>query len=65
MSKWTIKEVAGSCASEGLGYAVQHYLGSEVIEDRELAQLWKEASDALNRIDAFFEKHLGRGWDEE
>ena len=64
MAKKSIEEVANICINEGLGYAIQHYLDSEEIENEELARLWKGASGALNRIEAFLNEHLKEGWDE-
>lgn len=65
MAKRTIKEVADTCMSEGLGYAVQHYLDHEAIEDQKLAKLWREASEALALIEALFVEHLGVDWEEQ
>lgn len=37
--KYTLEEVADIVQIEGLGYAIQHYMSGESIEDPELAQL--------------------------
>jgi hypothetical protein len=65
MAKKSIKEVANICINEGLGYAIQHYLDPEDIEDPQLRKLWEEADQALKSVDAFFEDRLGLGWEEE
>ena len=44
------QEVADIVEMEGLGYAVQHYLGAESIKDEKLAALWASAKEALNAI---------------
>jgi len=51
MSKYTNEQIADKIMSEGLGYTVQHYLSYEKIQDSELAELWKQAGDVLNKID--------------
>lgn len=50
--KYTTEQVADIVASEGLGYAVQHYMGADSIEDLRLAGLWSTARTALDAIDA-------------
>ena len=49
-SKFNNEEVAMSIAKEGLGYAVESYLGWKNIEDKKLARYWKQASDAMDSI---------------
>lgn len=46
--------------NESLGYAVQHYLGAEHIEDRETAKLWKAADEALGALVKRLERQTGR-----
>lgn len=65
MKNWDIKGVGNACVSEGMGYAIQHYLSHESIEDEKLAKLWKEAGDAISRVEGYLTEHLGDGWDEE
>jgi len=36
--------------SEGLGYAITGYIGSEEFVDLELAALWDQANDILTKI---------------
>lgn len=50
MKKYTNKQVAEIVENEGLGYAVQHYMSSEDIKDKELAKQWEVAKGALNTI---------------
>lgn len=48
--KYTDEKVAQIVESEGLGYAVQHYLSSNSIENPGLAKAWGEAKVALDKI---------------
>lgn len=48
--KRTKEEVADVVEMEGLGYAVQYYMGPENIEDDELAREWRAAKEALDNI---------------
>lgn len=49
--KLTVEEVTERVETEGLGYAVQHYLGRDVnSEDKKLNKLWKQAYDALEAL---------------
>lgn len=41
--------------NEGLGYAVQWYLSADRIEDKDTADLWREAKKALDNLSL----HLG------
>lgn len=59
MKKRTIQEVGNIVGTEGLGYAIQDYLGADKIEDKDLAKLWKDAELALNAVQTFLEEHLG------
>jgi hypothetical protein len=51
MGTWNIEEVAQKVESEGLGYVVLDYLDAESIMDEELRALWKQAKDALDKIE--------------
>ena len=51
-AKKSNQQVADIVESEGLGYAVQHYMGADAIKDPKLAALWKTAKDALDAIEA-------------
>lgn len=53
MSKKTNAEVADIIANEGIGYAIQSYLGADHIEDPVLAAMWSEAEVKLNQIEAY------------
>lgn len=48
----TIEDVRDVVETEGLDYAVVHYLGAESIEDEDLRRVWQEAHDALGAINA-------------
>ena len=52
-----IKEVAEIVENEGLGYAVQHYMSSDDIENKALKSLWDIASAALKAIDNMLEPY--------
>lgn len=58
--KMTTREIAFKVEDEGLGYAIQHYMSGEDIEDPELARLWDQASDMLNNIERILDKEF---WD--
>lgn len=57
MSKYSRQYVADVVMSEGLGYAIQHYMPSASIEDEQLAFFWKQASEALDAIDQILEPY--------
>ena len=48
--KYTVEQVADIVEMEGLGYAIEGYLGAENIEDLELAARWHTAQEAMKRI---------------
>jgi hypothetical protein len=48
---YTIADVASIVEGEGLGYAIQHYLNPDKIEDEHLRQIWEEAYILLSEID--------------
>jgi hypothetical protein len=48
--KYSIEQVADIVESEGLGYAIQHYMSADSIEDEDLARLWRIAKEALDQI---------------
>lgn len=48
--KLDVTGVADIVETEGLGYAINHYLSSDRIRDPELAKLWKEARKAMSKI---------------
>ena len=43
-------EVADIIENEGLGYAIESYLGYKDIDDPKLAKAWKQAEDAISKI---------------
>lgn len=49
--KKTNRQVADIIECEGLGYAIQHYLSPNDIEDEELARAWSEAKRALDHVE--------------
>lgn len=50
----TMEQIRDIVESEGLGYAVQSYIGHESVP-LELADAWKRASDALDEIEKALE----------
>jgi hypothetical protein len=54
---YEVNDVAGIVEQEGLGYAVQHYLSAERIQDAKLADLWGRAKGLLNEIETYLEEH--------
>lgn len=53
--KYSVEQVADIVNSEGLGYAVQHGLSADSIEDLRLAGLWATAKTALKAIGKILE----------
>jgi hypothetical protein len=49
--KYSLTQVKSIVEQEGIGYAVQSYMGYENIEDERLAFLWKQAKEALDGIE--------------
>lgn len=60
--KVSVANAAARCEQEGIGYAVQHYMSGKHIADPECAKLWDEAAAALNKLEAYFEKKMGKNW---
>lgn len=54
--KYTNEELYWIVQDEGLGYAIQHYLNHESIEDTMLAEKWKQCSKLLTEIDDILEE---------
>lgn len=63
VKKESIAGVAARVQQEGLGYAVQHYMSGKDIADPELAKLWDEAAEALDKLEKFFAEKLGGDWE--
>lgn len=61
--KQSIASAAARVQQEGIGYAVQHYMSGKDIADPELAKLWDEAAAALDRLEKFFARNLGKDWE--
>ena len=51
MEKYDLEFVAGIVEEEGLGYAIQSYLGANSIEDKELSKLWKQCQELMDEIE--------------
>lgn len=56
--KYSIEQVADIVNSEGLGYAVQHYMSADQIADPELKKQWGNAKVALSIIEMILQDHL-------
>lgn len=50
--KLTLKEVGDIVECEGLGYAIQHYMGHEEISNPKLRELWRRCKEDMNAIEA-------------
>lgn len=48
----TNAELAGVIECEGLGYAIQHYMGPGSIEDPHVADLWGKAKLLMDEIES-------------
>lgn len=53
--KLTDEQVYWKVDSEGLGYAVQFYMAGDSIANPELAKLWDEAAEALDKIQSILD----------
>lgn len=53
--KYSVKDVAYIVDSEGLGYAIMHYLSADRIEDPKLRRMWEEAGVLLTKIEAYLD----------
>lgn len=58
VKKYSIKQIAEIVNNEGLGYAVQNYLGADEIKDKALATEWKKAKDSLDIIEGMLRDYL-------
>jgi hypothetical protein len=56
----TIEDLYYIVENEGLGYAVADYVNPDTIEDNEMRKLWKEADEALKKVQNVLDK-----WEEE
>jgi len=54
--KYSITEVANIVGCEGLGYAIEFYLGADAIEDNELSRLWQQADELLGKINEILQR---------
>lgn len=56
--KYNNEDVGGVISNEGLGYAIQHYMSWKDIEDKQLAKYWKQAAEAMNKIEEITREYL-------
>jgi hypothetical protein len=49
----SVEDVSQYVAYEGLGYCIYAYIAPEKITDPNLRRLWKEAQDALRKVNSF------------
>jgi hypothetical protein len=52
---YTIEQVANIVDSNGLDYAIMHYMKAESIKDDELRSAWNKAHGALSEIERILE----------
>lgn len=58
--KLNIDDISNYCAYEGLPFCVFEYIGSDRIEDKELALLWEDAKNRLSEVASYIiEKENG------
>lgn len=58
MENLSLQDVAEIVESEGLGYAVTGYMSHESIADKDLKELWKQASEILSKIENILEPYM-------
>lgn len=46
--------------NEGIGYAVQHYIGAEAFKDPETRRMWAAADKALTDLAKYLSDETGR-----
>lgn len=66
--EYTLLEFAEHVDNEGLDYAILHYYGKDIsdkVDDKELVELWAQAYDVLEKIEAKIEGALDGDDDEE
>jgi hypothetical protein len=54
---WNNKEVNEYLDGEGIGYAILHGLSAKYLEDEKLAVLWKDAEEALLKVERYLERY--------
>jgi len=51
-------EVGEIINAEGLGYAIKEYLSWKDIENGEIARYWRQAAEAMDKLEKILRKHL-------
>lgn len=54
---YTIDDAASIIEEEGIGYAVQSYIGHESFEDSKLRKLWRNAEKALDELQEYIREN--------
>jgi hypothetical protein len=54
--KYSIEQIRDIIENEGIGYAVQYYLGADKIEDGQLSKYWADAKAILDKIETYTEE---------
>lgn len=57
--KLSNNEAINIIQSEGMGYAVQHFISGEAFKDPQTAALWNAAADALTKLETHLETTTG------
>lgn len=57
-SKMSLEEVGNYVSSEGIGYSLTSGLGYRSIEDPKLAKMWKQASDAIKKVEDYLGDYI-------
>ena len=58
MNKLTNEEIGSTVSSEGIGYAIEYQINSNEIEDNELKKWWKQAEEAIDKINELLEDYI-------
>lgn len=57
-NKVSNQEAGEAINKEGIGHAIQHYINWKEIEDKKIAKLWKQASDAMTQIEKILKEYI-------
>lgn len=57
MEKMSVEEVRDVIESEGLDYAIMHYMSADNIMDETLRKYWTKAAEYLNKITDYVEEN--------
>lgn len=59
MNKLEYKDLKYRLENEGVGYALKHYYGRDIVhKDEHLVRLWAEAHDKLIELEKYIDKNV-------